>query len=265
MPEHKQRHRDEELKSMSLGDHLDELRARLILALTGLAVAVVIAFFFGNYFVKLLLLPYEEAAKSSHVEPAIQAIKVTEPFMVYLKAVIVAALLISCPWLFYQIWAFVSAGLYQHERKFVHVVAPFSAGLFIIGVLFFLFVIGPLTLRFFVTFNLGVDYIEYNPALTDYVNFMLLMAVIFGAAFQSPIAIVFAERMGLVSVETLARIRKYVLLAVFFIAAAVTPSGDMITQTALAIPLYILYECSITICRVWKRKREAQQKTDSDG
>ncbi|MCI0498470.1 MAG: twin-arginine translocase subunit TatC [Planctomycetales bacterium] len=258
MAENRQKHRGEELKSMSLGDHLDELRVRLILALTGLAIAVIISFFFGHYFVKLLLLPYEEAVRSAHVEPSIQAIKVTEPFMVYIKAVIVAAVLISCPWLFYQIWAFVSAGLYQHERKFVYAVAPFSAALFITGVLFFLFVIGPLTLRFFVKFKLGIDYVKYIPSLADYINFVLILSVIFGAAFQSPIAIIFAERMGLVSVETLAKVRKYVFLAVFVIAAAVTPSGDMITQTALAVPLYVLYEGSIIICRLWRRKRQRQ-------
>jgi len=247
----------EDLKSMSLGDHLEEFRARLVLALVGMVVAIAISFFFGHYFVKLLLLPYEKATQSAQIKPGIQAIKVTEPFMVYIKAVIVMALLISCPWLFYQIWAFVSAGLYKRERKFVYAVAPFSAGLFITGVLFFLFVIGPMTLRFFVKFDLGVDYIEYKPALADYVDFMLILSLVFGGAFQSPIAIVFAERMGLVSLETLGKIRKYVLLAVFVIAAAVTPSGDMITQTALAIPLYILYEGSIIICRIWKRKRQA--------
>ncbi len=241
---------------MSLGDHLEELRARLMLALTGIVVAMVISFFFGDYFVKLLLLPYERAVQSAQIKPGIQAIKVAEPFMVYIKAVIVMAVLISCPWLFYQIWSFVSAGLYKRERKFIYTVAPFSAGLFITGVLFFLFVIGPMTLQFFVNFNLGVDYIEYKPALMDYVDFMLILSLVFGVAFQSPIAIIFAERMGLVSLETLCKIRKYVLLAVFVIAAVVTPSGDMITQTALAIPLYILYEGSIIFCRIWKRKRQ---------
>lgn len=245
----------ENLKSMSLGDHLEELRIRMILALTGLGIALIISFFLGHYFVKLLLLSYEAAAERAQIEPTLQAIKVAEPFMVYMKAVLVVAVLISCPWLFYQLWAFVSAGLYKRERKFIYAVAPFSAGLFIMGVLFFLFVIGPMTLGFFIKFNLGVDYINYNPSLTDYVDFMLILSVVFGGAFQSPIAIIFAERMGLVSVETLAKVRKYVLLGVFVIAAVVTPSGDMITQTALAIPLYILYEGSIIICRIWKRKR----------
>jgi len=241
----------ENLKSMSLGDHLDELRARLILSIAGLVAAVVISLFFGSYFVKILLLPYQKVVE----EPSLLALKVTEPFMVYIKAVIVMAVLISCPWLFYQLWAFISAGLYKHERKFIYIVAPFSAGLFIAGVLFFLLMIGPMTLRFFAQFNLGVDYIQYTPSVMDYVNFMLILSVVFGAAFQSPIAIIFAERMGLVSVQTLTKIRKYVLLGVFVVAAAITPSGDMITMTALAIPLYILYELSIIVCRLWKRKR----------
>jgi len=264
MVEHTQ-NKEDDLRTMSLGDHLEELRLRLVLALAGLAIALILSFFFGRYFVKVLLLPYEEAIRSLNVEPSLQAIKVTEPFMVYIKAVLVAAVLISCPWIFYQIWAFVSAGLYRRERKYVYAVVPFSAGLFIVGVLFFLFVIGPLTLRFFVKFDLGIDYLKYTPSLTDYVNFMLLMSVVFGASFQSPIAIVFAERMGFVSVETLAKVRKYVFLAAFVIAAGVTPSGDMITQTALAIPLYVLYEGSLIFCRIWKRRRTEQKRADSKG
>ncbi|MBM4103522.1 MAG: preprotein translocase subunit TatC, partial [Planctomycetes bacterium] len=101
------------LPSMSLGDHLEELRSRLILALAGMAVAVIISFFFGHYFVKLLLVPYESAVQKTGFTAHIQAITVAEPFMVYIKAVIVLAALISCPWLFYQFWAFIAAGLYE--------------------------------------------------------------------------------------------------------------------------------------------------------
>ncbi|MBM4103285.1 MAG: preprotein translocase subunit TatC, partial [Planctomycetes bacterium] len=105
--------REQLLVSMSLGDHLEELRARLILAIAGLGVGILVSAFFGQYFVRLLLKPYEAAVRDSGLSSHIQAITVAEPFMVYIKAVIVLAALISCPWLFYQFWAFIAAGLYE--------------------------------------------------------------------------------------------------------------------------------------------------------
>jgi sec-independent protein translocase protein TatC len=245
----------EELHSMSLGDHLEELRARLILAIAGLAAALLISVFFGNYFVRLLMKPYETAVRAEGLTLNVQAITVAEPFMVYMEAVMVLAVLIASPWLFYQFWAFISAGLYKHEQKYVYTVVPFSAGLFIVGVLFFLFVIAPMTMRFFITFNLGIDYLKYSPRISDYVDLVLILALIFGLAFQMPLMIVFAERLGLVTLETLKKYRKYVLLGVFIVAAVVTPSTDMITQIALAIPLYILYEGSIFYCGLKRRNK----------
>ena len=99
-----------------------------------------------------------------------------------------------------------------------------------------------------------MDFIKYQPSLSDYVSFILTLSVVFGLGFQSPIAIVFAERMGLVTVETLRKIRKYVLLGVFIIAAFATPP-DVITQIALAVPLYILYEGSILVCHFWRKRK----------
>jgi sec-independent protein translocase protein TatC len=248
--------REHFLSSMSLGDHLEELRSRLILAITGLTVAMIISFFFGNYFVKLLLVPYESTVKDLGFEAHIQAITVAEPFVIYIKAVLVLAALISSPWLFYQLWAFIAAGLYKHERRFVYKVVPFSVFLFVAGTLFFLFVIAPMTMKFFITFNLGVDYLEYNPQISDYIDLILILALIFGLSFQIPLVIIFAERLGLITLEMLRKNRKYVLLGIFVVAAMVTPSADMITQTALAIPLYILYEGSVLYCGL-RRKKEA--------
>jgi len=244
---------EDQLKSMSLGDHLDELRARLILALTGFAAALVIAFFFGKKFVQVLMLPFEQAMPEG-ITPSVQAITVAEPFMLYIKAVIVLAMLISCPWLFYQFWAFVAAGLYRSEKRYVYRVVPFSAALFIIGALFLIFVIAPMTMRFFITWDLGIDYLKYNPMISDYVNLILILSLIFGLAFQMPLMIIFAERLGLIGLDALKKYRKYVLLGVFVVAAIVTPSADMITQTALAIPLYILYEGSVLYCSLRPRK-----------
>ena len=249
-----QTHNDEELVSMSLGDHLEELRSRLVLGLAGLTVAVLISLAAGKWFLALILSPYQAAMKDVGADVKLQAIEVAEPFMVYLKAVFVLAVLISSPWLFYQMWAFVSSGLYKHERRFVRLAAPASATLFVTGVMFFLLAIAPLVFKFFVKFNPGIDHV-YQPQLTKAVNFVLTLALVFGAAFQTPIASVFAERMGLVSVEALCRARKYVLLATVIVSAIATPP-DVISQVSLAVPLYILYEGSIIVCRFWRKKRK---------
>ena len=251
----------EELTCMSLGDHLEELRTRLILGLAGVAIALIFSLALGGWFVKLLMLPYEFAASRAGIEYNMQAFRTMEKFTIYLKASIILAVIIASPWIIYQIWLFVSSGLYKHERKFVHVVTPISVGLFIIGVVFFLFVVAPLVLSFAINFKLpGLDYIDYKPQITDYVNVILTLTLVFGIAFQSPIAIVFAERMGLVSIENLVKSRKFVLLGVFIIAAAATPP-DVVSQIMLGIPLYILYEGSILFCRLWHIQREEKLDT----
>ena len=140
-------------------------------------------------------------------------------------------------------WVFISAGLYCHEKKFVHAAAPISAFLFITGSVFFMAVVAPLAMSFFVRFNQALR-IESNWTIQSYMSFVLMLTLVFGAAFQMPIGIVFAEMMGLVSIETLSKNRKYVILGLLFIAAVATPP-DVISQVLLAAPLYVLYESSI--------------------
>lgn len=253
--------RDEELKSMSLGDHLEELRARLILALAGFLVAAILGFIGGKWFLHLIFVPYELAMEKAGLQVQLLASKPAEKLMAYMKASLVLALLISSPWLFYQIWAFVAAGLYKHEKRFVKVVAPASSALFVIGVVFFILVVGPLMFKFFILFEPGLKNVTYMPNLTDSLNLILLMALIFGVAFQTPIAIIFAERMGLVTVENLIHVRKYALLVAVIVGAVATPSADIISQLALAIPLYILYEASIVVCQFLRAKRKTAGKS----
>jgi len=246
---------DEGIVHMSLGGHLDELRTRLILGLSGFVVAFIASLAGGGkWFAKVLLSPYPTAMRSVGMDVKLQAFQPAEPFMVYLKASMVLALLISSPWLFYQLWSFISVGLRKKERRFVNWVAPISASLFVAGVLFFLLVIAPWVFRFFMRFDLGIDYLTYQPGVSKTADFILGLALVFGLAFQTPIAIVFAERMGLVSYEMLCKARKFVFLGVFVIGAMITPP-DVISQVALAVPLYILYESGLLVCRFWRRKK----------
>ena len=237
-----------DFKTMSLGDHLEELRARIILALAGLVVGVVICLFFGSHLMRFIAQPYETTVSKLGQEPALIAIRPPEKFLVYLKTCLLFGLIVSCPWVFYHFWAFVSAGLYRQEKKYIYTIVPFSAVLFVTGSIFFIKVVAPITIRFFISFNPGIS-VESRWTLQNYVNLVLWLTLVFGAAFQMPIVIVCLEKLGIVSLDALRKARKFVVLALVIIAAMATPP-DVISQISLAIPLYALYEGSILICQL---------------
>ena len=241
--------KEQNLVEMSFGDHLEELRTRIILALIGIGVALTICMFFSGFFLSLLAKPYFNAATQIGMDGNLLAITLSEKFMVYMKTAMLFSLVFSSPWVFYQLWKFVSAGLYPGEKKFIHIISPVCAVLFIIGALFFLFVVAPIMIKFFIGFDAGIKYIQTQVTLSSYIDFMFAMMLIFGACFQMPVAIVSANRIGVLSVENLRIARKYVLLAIFIVAAVVTPSTDMVSQVALAVPMYILYEIGILFCK----------------
>jgi len=244
----------EQLRSMSLGDHLEELRTRLILIFAGVLLAVIVCLFFGKVFIHILTVPFGKALGTEDVVRQLQTIKPAEGFLVYIKVCLFFALLASSPWVFWQIWAFVSSGLYKHEKNFIYAVVPASSILFITGSLFFLFAIAPLAMSFFITVNEGLS-VASNWTIQSYMDLVLGLTLVFGVAFQLPIAIIFAERMGLVSIPALEKGRKFVLLALVVVAAAATPP-DVISQIALAAPLYILFEGSILVCKFLRRRKK---------
>ena len=250
------KNRQEEFKTMSLGDHLEELRSRLILTTLGIFAGLILCLFFGKFLIGLLATPFEKATNSTDVLRHLQTIQPAEGFLMYIKVCLVFGLLITSPWVFWQIWAFVSSGLYRHERKFVHTAAPISALLFITGAIFFLVIIAPLAMGFFIAFNERLS-LASNWTFQSYINMILTLTLVFGVAFQMPIAIVFAQIMGLISIDALAKARKFVILGLFIVAAMATPP-DVISQIALAVPLYVLFEGSILVCRFrqWRKKQK---------
>ncbi|MHC4374629.1 MAG: twin-arginine translocase subunit TatC, partial [Planctomycetota bacterium] len=192
---------------------------------------------------------------TNNLQPHIglQTKKPAEGFTTSLKICLVFGLLLTSPWVFWQAWSFVSSGLYRHEQKFIRVVSPVSALLFVTGALFFLFMVAPLAMTFFMKFNEALNLASFW-MFEDYINLILMLMLVFGLAFQMPIAIVFAERMGLVSIETLANGRKYVIVALTIIAAMATPP-DVISQICLFIPMYALFESGIVACRLLRREK----------
>jgi sec-independent protein translocase protein TatC len=237
--------------SMSLGDHLEELRIRIILALTGLVIGLVICLVWGGWIVEFIEGPY---IKVMGKEARLQALGPTDGFICYMQIALISGLILSSPWVFYQLWMFVATGLYLHERRYVYMAIPITVVLFITGAMFFMLVIGPIGLMFLIKFNQDFLGVASNFTFRNYVSFIAVMTLVFGLAFQSPLVIFVLIKTGVVEIETLRKSRKFVVLAVVIIAAIATPGPDPFSQIALAIPLYLLFELGILLCRLTDRK-----------
>ena len=153
-----------------------------------------------------------------------------------------------------------AAGLYKRERRYVRIAVPFSTALFVVGALFFLFVVAPISLGFFLGFGewLGVS---SNWTFQKYISFVTMLMLVFGLGFQTPIAIFVLNRTGLVSIAALRKSRRYVIVAMFALAAIATPP-DVISQITLAIPLYALFELGILMSWFAERKKKLQDNKD---
>jgi sec-independent protein translocase protein TatC len=242
--------------TMSLGDHLDELRMRLLRALVGLVIGAIIGFICGRYIIEFIKEPYTDAMDAMGLEARLIVLAPAQGFVSYVKISLISGLILSSPWVFYQIWMFIAAGLYPNEKRYVYLAAPFSAALFVAGAFFFLLVVAPITLGFLVKFN--ENWIRATSSFTfpDYISFVSHLMLVFGIAFQTPTAIFFLNRTGLVSIQALHRSRKFVLLAIFVVAAMATPP-DVVSQITLAIPLYLLFELGILLSYFASRKRKS--------
>lgn len=247
--------------SMSLGDHLEELRVRFILALLGLAVAIVIALCFGKYIIAFIEKPYVAALGKG---ARLQSLAPADGFISYMNISMVAGAVLASPWIFYQIWMFISAGLYPHERRWIYVVVPFSVILFIAGVLLFVLFIAPVTLKFLVMFNKDVLGVESNFTFKNYISFVTGMMLAFGLSFQTPIIIFFLNKFGLLPLKVVQKSRRFVILAIVVIAAAVTPGSDMFSLFSLAIPLYLLFEVGVLLCYFSERKKRLNKETANE-
>ncbi len=236
--------------TMSLGDHLEELRMRLVYALAGIVICVIVALLFGRYIIALMEQPYTIVMGE---EARLQTLAPAEGLTSYIKIALIAGLIFSSPWVFYQLWMFVAAGLYLSEKRYVHMAVPFCTSLFVVGALFFIYVVAPISLAFFLKFGSIIN-VAPNWTFQKYVSFVTVLMLVFGVAFQTPVAIFFLNRTGLVSLQQLRRSRKFVLLGVFVVAAVATPP-DVISQITLALPLYLLFELGILLTYFTNRKK----------
>jgi sec-independent protein translocase protein TatC len=177
--------------------------------------------------------------------------RVEEAFMTYLKVTLVAGLMLASPWVFYQIWEFVAAGLYPHERKYVHIYLPMSIGLFMAGAMFCFYLVFPLVLKFLIAFTIWMG-IELIPRLSEYISLVLMLPMMFGISFQLPLVMLFLERIGVVTVETYTENWRMAVLIMSVLSMLLTPAdpGSMLLMLA---PLIVLYFGGIQLCRMKPR------------
>ncbi|MFY8086342.1 MAG: twin-arginine translocase subunit TatC, partial [Rubrivivax sp.] len=218
--------------------HLVELRDRLIRALIAVGVCFgVLALYPGPAGLYDLL----AAPMVAHLPDGTKLIatNVISPILVPLKITLMAAFLIALPVVLYQVWAFVAPGLYSHEKKMVLPLVISSTLLFLVGVAFCYFIVIPGMSKFIQAF--APSAITAAPDIEQYFGFVLTLFMVFGIAFEVPIAVIVLARLGIVTIEQLKAWRGYFIVGSFIIAAVVTPP-DVISQLALAIPMCILYE-----------------------
>jgi len=198
----------------------------------------------------------------SKLEPKIQlrqnktglsSLKMEEPFMIWVKAGLIVGAVIASPMIFYHLWTFVAAGLHRHERKYVYIYLPFSVVLFISGVVLAFFLVLHYVLSFLLAFNGSMD-VAVEPRLSYYVNFVLLLPLGFGIAFQLPLVMLFLQRIGLFETEAYIESWKVAVLVIFVISMILTPA-DVTSMIALAVPLVFLYAMGILLCKFIPRGR----------
>jgi sec-independent protein translocase protein TatC len=247
MAEDKHAEAPEELPEASLMSHLLELRSRLLKA-GGAVLAVFVC-----------LLPFSRDIFSAVSSPLMAklpagssmiATEVASPFLTPFKTSFYVAIMLAIPAVIYQIWAFVAPGLYRREKRFAVPLLVSSVVLFYIGVLFAYFVIFPVMFGFFAAS--APDNVQVMTDINSYLDFVLVLFIAFGIAFEVPVATVLLVMIGIVSIDTLTKNRQYIFLGCFLVGMLLTPP-DVFSQTLLAIPMYLLYEGGILMARLMSR------------
>ena len=238
--------------------HLVELRERLIHCLIFLFAVFIICYFFSEYVYGFLVEPYSSAVKDDGVERRLIFTALQETFLTYIKVSFFAAFFITSPFILIQIWKFIAPGLYQHEKSSLLPYLVITPILFLLGGMLVYYLIMPLAIKFFLSFEssgLSTNLpIQLEAKVNEYLSLVMKLIFAFGISFQLPVVLSLLARVGIVDSQFLKTRRKYVVVIIFAAAALLTPP-DPITQIGLAIPLLILYELSIFSVKFIENKK----------
>jgi sec-independent protein translocase protein TatC len=257
---------------MTLREHLYELRHRLALALLAVAVGCVLGFLWFEWRVgpipslsELLMAPYRQLDPSKLLTGAGGRLLQTQPFEAFLvqfKVGFAAGAVLTCPFWLYQIWAFITPGLYDNERKFTRIFVMLASVLFACGAVLAYFVV-PKGLQVLVSF--GGDAFITALTASDYISFVLIMLLIFGVSFELPLLITMLNRIGVLPYRNLKKWRRGIIFALFIFAAVATPGTDPIGMIVLAVAMSLLFEVAVQIARIHDRKKDRQAVVDGWG
>ncbi len=238
----------------SFWEHLDELRSRLIRMLILLALVTVVAFLLKEQLFNIVLAPrssdfvtYRLMGVSAF---SIQLINtgLTEQFMVHMRTAMFTGLLVTSPYIIYELFRFVSPGLYDNERRYAFQLVGSAYVMFVIGLLLNYFLIFPLTVRFLGTYQVSTDVMNML-TLQSYIDTLIGMSFMMGVLFELPVVCWLMGRMGIINAQLMSSYRRHAIVAILILAAIVTPTTDVFTLFVVALPIWMLYELSIFVVK----------------
>ena len=237
--------------------HLVELRKRLIPSFIFLFIFFIVCYFFAEYLYGFLVEPYSTAVKNDGIERRLIFTALQETFLTYIKVAFFAAFFVTCPFILMQLWKFIAPGLYRHEKSAILPYLILTPILFFLGGILVYYLIMPLAIKFFLSFeSSGLNTnlpIQLEAKVNEYLSLVMKLIFAFGLSFQLPVVLSLLARVGVIDSKFLKERRKYVVIIIFTAAAILTPP-DPVTQIGLAIPLLILYELSIFSVNIIEKK-----------
>jgi len=272
---------DNERAEMSFIEHLDVLRGHLFRSVIAIAIGAIIVGFFNKFFIRSVLLgPTHQdfltygwlckfgnlihLGKSLCMTGAgvkMQSTAVATQFSTWISVVLIGGIIIAFPYIFYEFWKFIKPALTEKELSKTRGVIFWVSLLFFTGVAFGYFVIAPYTLNFFANFQLDEN-IENRWTIASYFDTMIPLILGSGLAFQLPLVVFFLAKVGVVTATYLRSIRRYAIVAIFIIAAIITPGPDVVSQMTVALPLLLLYEVGIILSRRVEKEKALEEKKE---
>jgi len=241
---------ESELSRMSFLEHLEELRKRILYSIIALGISFFVCWGFAQEIFHYLELPILQYLPKGE---KLAFTRLASPFFLYMKVAFLGAIFLSAPVILWQVWCFISPGLYKKERRYAAPFIIFASLFFILGGWFGYTYIFPLACKFFI--EMGQNFKQVI-TIDDYFSFASKMILGMGLVFETPILIFFLARLGIVTPAFLLQKFKYAVLIIFIVAAIITPTPDMVTQTALAVPMILLYLLGIAIAYVFGQKHK---------
>lgn len=239
---------NEDFKEMTFLEHLEELRWTIVKSLIGIIVGAVLSWTFIDFIVnEILLYP----AKVNGIK--LQNLRPFGQLFLYFQVALFSGLIISLPWVVYQIWLFISPALHRHEKRYVSMIVIFTSLSFLLGAVFAYLIILPYSLNF--GFNFGSQAIENRFSIDEYISIVLSMVLVSGIVFELPMLSFFLTKIGLLTPNFLRKYWRHAIVVIFILSAIITPTTDPVSMMLLVIPLFLLYEISIWISKISLRNK----------